>query len=259
MVASRICCLALPRICRWKWWESWQDPEYVSIYFYILFYMRIRPNLLEWNYRLFTPAKKTYTYEVISPFFPTAPYSKVSPPIWRHQWCNASNDEVYDGSKYGMQGVRTDKDRCKGGAPTDDDLVGGTPVHHLIDGALGCCGHFVSTDTPHRGQSGEVTAILWHMCRYSIGNTVDVLQSVVALWFAGSHIDESISNTLAVFARSLRFAWRNRDHSGVAAHLFGGTLEKTATESISGITPFPGVSLDHAKRMLSSETIHPQK
>lgn len=173
MVASRICCLALPRICRWKWWESWQDPEYVSIYFYILFYMRIRPNLLEWNYRLFTPAKKTYTYEVISPFFPTAPYSKVSPPIWRHQWCNASNDEVYDGSKYGMQGVRTDKDRCKGGAPTDDDLVGGTPVHHLIDGALGCCGHFVSTDTPHRGQSGEVTAILWHMCRYSIGNTVD--------------------------------------------------------------------------------------
>ena len=102
---------------------------------------------------------------------------------------------------------------------------------------------------PHRGQTGEVT-----------GNTVDVLQSVVALRDLLFHILTNLSlYTLAVFARSLRFAWRNRDHSGVAAHLFGGTLEKTATESISGITPFPGVSLDHAKRMLSSEIFHPQK
>ena len=107
------------------------------------------------------PPKKTYTYEVISPFFPTAPYSKVSPPIWRHQWCNASNDEVYDGSKYGMQGARTDKDRCKGGAPTDDDLVGGTPVHHLIDGALSCCGHFVSTDTWEREDAKLSKPVKW--------------------------------------------------------------------------------------------------
>ena len=32
--------------------------------------------------------------------------------------------------------------------------------------------------------------------------------------------------------------------------------QKAATESISGIAPFPGVSLDHVKRMLSFEKTH---